>query len=76
MGLVGVQGNGNVNGDLMISEIPLGTKTKYIRMTSDLTEAEEEDEGGLQTSNYDTKKYIIACAIFASLNSVLLGYGR
>ncbi|XP_057431977.1 probable polyol transporter 4 isoform X2 [Lotus japonicus] len=63
MGLVGVQGNGGV-----------GSKTKYIRMTSDLTEAEEEDEGGLQTSNYDTKKYIIACAIFASLNSVLLGY--
>lgn len=71
MGLVGVQENGN--GDL-ISEIPLGTKTKYTRMTS---EAEEEEEDGLSTKKkQDTKTYIIACAIFASLNSVLLGYGR
>lgn len=72
MGLVGVQENGNGNGGL-ISEIPLGAKTKYIRMTSDPNEAEEE---GLSTKEHDTKKYIFACAIFASLNSVLLGYGR
>ncbi|XP_061375604.1 probable polyol transporter 4 isoform X1 [Gastrolobium bilobum] len=65
MGLVGVQENGNG-----ISEIPLGTKTKYTRMDSDFTEAEE----GLSTNKHDTKKYVFACAIFASLNSVLLGY--
>lgn len=72
MGLVGVQENGNGNVDL-ISEIPLGTKTKYTRMTS---EAEEEEEGLSAKKKQDTKTYIIACAIFASLNSVLLGYGR
>jgi len=72
MGLVGVQENGNGNGD-GISEIPLGTKTKYIKMTSDPV---EEDEEVLQSRKYETKKYIFACAVFASLNSVLLGYGR
>ncbi|KAG5104653.1 hypothetical protein JHK82_041623 [Glycine max] len=69
MGLVEVQENGNGNGD-GISEIPLGTKTKYIKMTSDPV---EEDEV-LQSRKYETKKYIFACAVFASLNSVLLGY--
>jgi len=71
MGLVGVQENGN--GDL-ISEIPLGIKTKYIRMTSEAEDDEEEE--GLATKKHDSKKYIFACAVFASLNSVLLGYGR
>lgn len=74
MGLAGVQENGNGNGDV-ISEIPLGTKTKYIRMNSDHIEA-EEDEEDLATKKHDSNKYIFACAIFASLNSVLLGYGR
>lgn len=69
MGLVDVQENGNGNGDV-ISEIPLGTKNKYIRMTSE----EEEEEEGLATRKHDSKKYIFACAVFASLNSVLLGY--
>ncbi|KAK7246538.1 hypothetical protein RIF29_41407 [Crotalaria pallida] len=72
MGLVGIQENGNGNGQIS-SDIPLGTKTKYIRMESDATEAEEEEEG-LKNNNPETKKYILACAIFASLNSVLLGY--
>ncbi|KAL1335970.1 hypothetical protein AAHE18_10G027300 [Arachis hypogaea] len=71
MGLVGVQENGDGNGDVL-SEISLGTKPKYTRMDSDLDEAEEED---LPSSNkHDSKKYIMACAVFASLNSVLLGY--
>ncbi|WJX26603.1 putative polyol transporter 4 [Trifolium repens] len=69
MGLIGIQENGN--GDL-VSEIPLGTKTKYIRMTSD--DSIEEREQGLSTNKHDSRKYILACAIFASLNSVLLGY--
>ncbi|KAF1890549.1 hypothetical protein Lal_00041344 [Lupinus albus] len=66
MGLVGIQENGS--GEL--SEIPLGTKAKYIRMDSDLTETKD----GLPTNNPETNKYVFACAIFASLNSVLLGY--
>ncbi|XP_052110888.1 probable polyol transporter 4 isoform X2 [Arachis duranensis] len=71
MGLVGVQENGDGNGDVL-SEISLGTKPKYTRMDSDLDEAEEEE---LPSSNkHDSKKYIMACAVFASLNSVLLGY--
>lgn len=70
MGLVGVQENGNGNGE-GISEIPLGAKTKYIKMSSDPV----EDDEGLQNKRYETKKYIFACAVFASLNSVLLGYG-
>ncbi|GAU49763.1 hypothetical protein TSUD_386820 [Trifolium subterraneum] len=73
MGLIGIQENGNGNGDL-VSEIPLGTKTKYIRMISD--DSTEEQELGFSTNKHDAKKYIFACAIFASLNSVLLGYGR
>lgn len=72
MGLVGIQQNGNGNGNGEICEVPLGTKTKYIRMDSDLTDAEE----AFPTNNPETKKYVFACAIFASLNSVLLGYGR
>lgn len=71
MGLVDVQENGNGNGDVI--EIPLGAKNKYIRMTS---EEEEEEEEGFATRKHDSKKYIFACAVFASLNSVLLGYGR
>ncbi|RDY02924.1 putative polyol transporter 4, partial [Mucuna pruriens] len=67
MGLVGVQENGNGDG---IHEIPLGTKTKYTRMTSDPV----EDDEALQNRRGETKKYIFACAVFASLNSVLLGY--
>lgn len=68
MGLVGIQENGNGNGETC--EVPLGTKTKYIRMDSDLTDAEE----AFPTNNPETKKFVFACAIFASLNSVLLGY--
>lgn len=57
-----------------------GTKS-YRKMNSDLI----EEEDGVNLSNGDqeqeeerssnTKKYVVACAIFASLNSVLLGYG-
>ncbi|CAL0300879.1 unnamed protein product [Lupinus luteus] len=66
MGLVGMKENGN--GEL--SEIPLGNKRKYIRMDSDLTETKD----GFTTNNPETNKYVFVCAIFASLNSVLLGY--
>lgn len=69
MGLAGVQENGNGDG---VSEIPLGTKTKYTKMTSDPV----EDDDVLQNKKHEAHKYVFACAVFASLNSVLLGYGR
>lgn len=61
---MGVQENGN----------------KYRRMDAggneednSLTQSQEQEEGFDRSGS--TKKYVLACAIFASLNSVLLGYG-
>ena len=75
MGLVGVQEHGNR--EMGLSGISLGTKNKYKRMDSELSEDhndpshhhEEEDRGS------SIRKYVFACAVFASLNNVLLGYG-
>ncbi|KAK8363743.1 hypothetical protein V6Z12_A03G182800 [Gossypium hirsutum] len=72
MGLVGVQGDGN--GEMALS---LGSKNKYKRMDSELSDDFEDDAShhhhqlGRKKS---TRKYVLACAIFASLNNVLLGY--
>ncbi|KAB2609751.1 polyol transporter 4 [Pyrus ussuriensis x Pyrus communis] len=79
MGLVGVPEIGN--GEIGLSGIPLGTKNKYKRMDSEseveLTE-EYEDAASRhhlqQIRSKQTRKYVLACAIFASLNHVLLGY--
>lgn len=53
----------------------MGSKNKYKRMDSDAT---EEDlalySEGITNKNHNTKKFVFLCAIFASLNSVLLGY--
>ena len=52
------------------------TKNKYRRMDSDLEELDivsEYEANSIRKSN--TRKYVMASAIFASLNSVLLGYG-
>ncbi|KAJ4812044.1 Major facilitator superfamily protein [Rhynchospora pubera] len=53
-----------------------GFKNKYERMG--LHEEEEEEDEDLEVKwmqrRKDTKKYVYACAIFASLNSILLGY--
>ncbi|XWS19567.1 hypothetical protein CRYUN_Cryun31cG0026600 [Craigia yunnanensis] len=63
-----------------------GNKKKYERMGSDAAEEEtvltnnlqhkkEKEEGVIVNNIFDnTRKYVFACAIFASLNSVLLGY--
>ena len=68
MGAVVGEENGNRNGNGgSVSEFQLGNKNKYKRMESD--DATEED------INHDSRKFVFACAIFASLNSVLLGYG-
>ncbi|KAK1308211.1 putative polyol transporter 4 [Acorus calamus] len=59
------------------------SKPKYQRMDSQPTHLEEEEDGdgggGTHNRNREThksssRKYVFACAVFASLNSVLLGY--
>uniref|UniRef100_A0A5B6YRK7 Putative polyol transporter 4 n=1 Tax=Davidia involucrata TaxID=16924 RepID=A0A5B6YRK7_DAVIN len=75
MGLVSIQENGN--GGMGLSGVSLGTKNKYERMDSELTEDGYDDASHHQHEqkrSITTRKYVIACAIFASLNSVLLGY--
>lgn len=73
MGLVGVQENGK--GEM---GLPLGTKNKYKRMDSEATEDFDDasHHHHLEDRSRSTRKYVLACAIFASLNSVLLGYGK
>lgn len=79
MGLVGNEENGN--GEMGLSAIHLGGKNKYRRMDSELTDDGGFDEASLQKQQQEerkrtTRKYVFACAVFASLNSVLLGYGE
>lgn len=77
MGLMNIQENGNE--DMMgLSGVALGTKNKYKRMNSEFTEDHDDDASNhhLQVERRSrTRKYVLACATFASLNSVLLGYG-
>lgn len=70
MGLVAFQQNGA--GDLAFSGVPLGPN-KYRRMDSELDEDHHHPHQRSPSSS--TTKYVLACAVFASLNSVLLGYG-
>lgn len=54
----------------------MGVNNKYERMDS-LEEEEDEDlEVKWMQRRRSTKKYVYACALFASLNSILLGYGE
>ncbi|KAF8411174.1 hypothetical protein HHK36_003717 [Tetracentron sinense] len=74
MGLVGIPENGIGDG---FSNLPLGSKNKYRRMESELTEeddASNHHHHQQQDRSKNTQKYVMACAIFASMNSVLLGY--
>lgn len=75
MGLVGVQENGN--GEMGLSSLPLGSKNKYRKMNSELREDYDDasHQQHQEDRNNSTRKYVLACAVFASLNSVLLGYG-
>lgn len=60
-------GTGNGKG---VSMLPgFGGKGRYGRIDADLS-----DDGPRR--GIESKRYIFACAIFASLNSVLLGYGE
>lgn len=74
MGLMGLEENRNAAENGVFgsdsSEFQLGSRNKYKRMQSEVS----EEDGPLTKENRDTKKYVFACAIFASLNSVLLGY--
>jgi len=59
------------------SRIDLGSKNKYQRMQSEHGDVDENFSGqDLQQDDANSsRKYVMACAFFASLNSVLLGYG-
>lgn len=60
----------------MKTDTEMGVKNKYERMDS-LEEEEDEDlEVKWMQRRRGTKKYVYACALFASLNSILLGYGE
>lgn len=75
MGLVGLPENGN--GEMGSSGISLASKNKYKRMDSELIEDDYDDASHhhhQHEKSNRTKKYVYACAFFASLNSVLLGY--
>lgn len=71
MGLVGAVENGN--GDY------LGRKNKYRRMDSEPADDEFDDvlnnHPGFDRGR-NTRKYVFLCAVCASLNNVLLGYGK
>ncbi|XP_076898225.1 putative polyol transporter 4 [Bidens hawaiensis] len=75
---MGVQENGS--GDLGMSGVPLGSKNKYRRMDSELNDYDDDDlevapyKQTQQERSSSTRKYVFACAVFASLNNVLLGY--
>ncbi|CAI9783663.1 unnamed protein product [Fraxinus pennsylvanica] len=74
MGLAGIQENGV--GEMGLGGVPLGAKNKYRRMDSELTDydGDFEQHNPLEKKINSTRKYVIACAVFASLNNVLLGY--
>ncbi|PWA65566.1 major facilitator, sugar transporter-like, Major facilitator superfamily domain protein [Artemisia annua] len=64
-----------------IQENDIGTKNKYRRMDSEVNDYDEDDVlvavQNKQTQHErskKTRKYVFACAVFASLNNVLLGY--
>lgn len=57
-----------------MSNIELGSKNKYQRMDSE--HDNNSSSCNLQKDNTnDCRRYVMVCAFFASVNSVLLGYG-
>jgi len=72
--LVGGEENGNGE---RVGEVHIGSKNKYKRMDSDFVEEDlalYNDGMEMTRKNSNSKKFVFLCAIFASLNSVLLGY--
>lgn len=74
--MAGIQENGG--GEMGLGGLPLGAKNKYRRMDSELTDydGDSEQQHQLENKRSSTRKYVFACAVFASLNNVLLGYGN
>ncbi|CAH9091115.1 unnamed protein product [Cuscuta epithymum] len=74
--MMGIQDHGNV--EMEISNFKLGRNNKYKRMDNydgvDDDDPSHHDHLQLEKRRKSTKKYVFACAIFASLNNVLLGY--
>ncbi|KAG5114411.1 hypothetical protein JHK82_037680 [Glycine max] len=61
------------NAEVGLSGITFGTKNKYKRMNSELPEG-CDDVLHQEARRNSTWKYVIACAFYASLNNLLLGY--
>ncbi|CAM8984913.1 unnamed protein product [Rhodiola kirilowii] len=76
---MGLQESGN--GEMgSMSAVSLSGMNKYRKMESEALE-DVEDDFGIAASHHrqlerirTTRRYVYACAVFASLNSVLLGY--
>ncbi|KAL5730222.1 putative polyol transporter 4 [Ranunculus cassubicifolius] len=69
MGLIGLPENENGEGS---SNIHSGTKHNYRRMDAEITD--EDFRHNSHNVKERTKRFVIACAIFASLNTVLISY--
>ncbi|KAF5726391.1 polyol transporter 4 [Tripterygium wilfordii] len=71
--MAGVQENGRTG--MGLGGVSLGSKNKYRRMDSEFPEdGNDASHHHYQDTSSSTRKYVIACAVFASLNHVLLGY--
>ncbi|TVU16614.1 hypothetical protein EJB05_40187 [Eragrostis curvula] len=66
------------NGGSGMPSLPdfMGKRSKYVRMDDVLPqELDEEEDGGVRVRrSQSSRRYVLACSVFASLNSVLLGY--
>ncbi|KAI5009906.1 hypothetical protein ZWY2020_012043 [Hordeum vulgare] len=51
-----------------------GRQSKYVRMDEATPPPEHEEEGVCGGRRRSSTRYVFACSVFASLNSVLLGY--
>lgn len=75
MGLVGEE-NGSAD------SLGIGKNKKYKRMGSELHDDDDDFDDDLihyqrqLEKGKSTRRYVYACAVFASLNNVLLGYGN
>lgn len=77
---MGIEENGGGNNGFLMESVGLNNiKNKYRRMDSpDLSESDNviSDFEAQNVRKSSTKKFVMASAVFASLNSVLLGYGK
>ncbi|XP_031091760.1 probable polyol transporter 4 [Ipomoea triloba] len=74
---MGLKENGNVEMGMGMSEFPLGSKNKYKRMENEVADYDDDPSHHhhqLEKRRKSTRNYVFACAVFASLNNVLLGY--